>query len=411
MQQPLSRAHPERTAWAVVWSAFAVLCVVAVAVPLGARYVLRYSTRVRPATLQVLEGTARVTNPGTGRLDAVTKDQPMSIGEGIVIQLDEKANALVQFSDGSYVRVRPDSDLTVEQIREPRFGSGVTPYTVALRMSKGELALVTSKATRPAGLDFTLHLQELGTTVALKEDGVYGADVTTEGGEVWTQIGSAVVTGGGRVVRLLAMDQTTLTPGQPPTSPIARAKNLLANGDFRNGLDGWIYYNDQGGDGGNVDGTVTLAGDGGSKAVRFFRTGSSTGDRGNHCETVLEQRVDKALPDPISSLAIKANLKVTSQSLPGGGMQASEYPLIIRMRYRDDIGNENEWVQGFYVGDPRGNPTGTAIQVPGTGGYYFESENLLKTLKPRPARIVWLKVYASGWDYESVLSSISLEVQ
>lgn len=408
MQQPLSRAHPERTAWTVVWSAFAVLCVLVVAVPLGARYVLRYSTKVQPATLQVLEGTVRVTNPGSGRLDALTKGQSMGIGEGIVIQLDEKSSADLQFFDGSYVHMLPDSDLTVERVRAPRFGSGVTPNTIALRMSKGKLRLVTSRTARTsAGLDFRLHLQELGTSVALKEDGIYGADVAPEGGEVWAQLGSAVVTGGGRSVRLLAMDQTTLEPGQPPAAPFARAKNLVTNGDFSKALDGWSYYNDQGGDEGNIDGTLTLIGDEGSKAARFLRTGSN----GNHCETVLEQRIDKALPDPISSLVIKANLRVTSQSLPGGGDSASEYPLMIRMRYRDDFGNENEWVQGFYVGDPRGKPTGTGIQVLQNSGHYFESENLLNTLKPRPSRIVSLKVYAAGWDYESVLSSISLEVQ
>jgi len=407
MQQPVLRAHPERTAWVVVWSAFVVFCVLAVAVPLGIRYVLRYATVGKPATLEVLEGTARVTNPATGRLDAVTKDKPMAIGEGIVIQLDEKTSADLRFFDGSYVHILPDSDLTVERVRAPRFSTGVTPNTISLRMSKGRLRLVTSKVAKPSGLNFTLLLQELRTTVALKEDGLYGADVAPEGGEVWANLGSAVVTGGGRTVRLLALERTSLAPGAPPTPPVASAKNLLVNGDFKHGLDGWEYYNDQGADGGSVDGMVTLVGEGGAQAVRFFRAGSN----GNHCETVLEQKIDKALPDPISSLVIRANLKVTSQSLPGGGILASEYPLMIRMRYRDEFGNENEWIQGFYTGDPQGNPTGSGIQVPRDNGYYFETKNLLDSLKPRPARIVWIKVYASGWDYESVLSSISLEVQ
>jgi len=412
MQQPVLRAHPERTAWVVVWIAFAIFCMLVVAVPLSVRYVLRYSTKVQPAMLQVLEGTVRVTNPATGRLDAYTRDhEPVALGEGIIIQLDEKASADVRFADGSYVHILPDSDLTLERLRVPRFSTGVTPKTVWLRISKGKLRLVTSKVVKPSGLDFTVHLQELGATMALKEDGLYGVEVAPEGGEVWTQLGSAVVTGGGRTVRLLAMDQTTLTPGQPPTPPIARAKNLLTNADFSHGLEGWTYYNDQGGDGPSVDGTVTLVGEGSSKAVRFFRTGAGSGDRGNHCETGIKQEVDKDLPDPISSLTIKANLKVVSQSLPGGGRDASEYPLTIRIRYRDQFGSENEWTQGFYTGDPRGYPTGSGIQVLAGSEHYFETGNLLDVLQPRPARIVWIKVYASGWDYESELSSISLEVQ
>jgi len=407
MQQPVLRAHPERTAWVVVWCSFAVFCVLVVAVPLGIRYVLRHATVARPATLEVLEGTARVTNPAAGRLDAVIKGKPMAIGEGIVIQLDEKTSADLRFFDGSYVHILPDSDLTVERVRAPRFSTGVTPNTISLRMSKGKLRLVTSKVVKPSGLSFTLYLQELGTTVVLKEDGLYGADVGPEGGEVWANLGSAVVTGASRTVRLLALERTSLAPGEPPTPPVASAKNLLVNGDFKHGLDGWEYYNDQGADGGNTDGTVALVGEGGSQVVRFSRTGSN----GNHCETVLEQKIDKALPDPIASLVIRANLKVISQSLPGGGILASEYPLTIRIRYRDQFGSENEWTQGFYTGDPQGYPTGTGISVPRGSEYYFETGNLLNVLQPRPARIVWIKVYASGWDYESELSSISLEVQ
>jgi len=120
MQQPLLRAHPERTAWFVVWCAFITFCVLVVAVPLGARYVLHYATAVRPARLEVLEGTARLTNPATGRLDAYTKDdKSVDVGEGIVIQLDDKSQVDLRFFDGSYVRIYGPSDLAVERLRAP----------------------------------------------------------------------------------------------------------------------------------------------------------------------------------------------------------------------------------------------------------------------------------------------------
>lgn len=406
MRQPVLRAHPERTAWIILWSAFAAFCLLVVAVPLGVRQILRYSTVARPATLQVLEGTVRVINPSTGRLDAVTKErEPVSVGEGFSITLDDKASADLRFFDGSYVHILPNSDLVVQRLRAPRFPQGVTPNTIWLSMAKGRLRLVTAES---ADLDFTLRLHELGAEASLTAGGLYGAEVDPAGGEFWTHQGSAVVTAGGSGVRLLALERTSLAPGATPVPPIAGAKNLVTNGDFSRSLEGWAYYNDQGADGESVDGTVSLLTDGElAHAVRFFRAGSN----GNHCQTVLQQDVNRPLPDPVSSLVVRAKVNVISQSLPGGGIYASEYPLMIRLRYRDEYGRENEWVQGFYVGDPGGNPTLHGIQVPRDNWYLFESANLLQELNPKPAHIVQIRVYASGWDYESVLGSISLEVQ
>lgn len=413
MEQPLMRAHPERTAWIVLWAAFIIFCVLLVATPLSIRYVLYYSTVARPATLEVLEGTARVTNPSSGRLDAYTKvDGPVSVGEGIVIQLDDKASADLRFSDGSYVHILSDSDLTIERLRVPRFGRGVTPVTVWLRMSQGRLRLVTSRSTRAVAPEYVLRLPELAAEISLQDDGLYGAEVEPQGGEIWAHRGSAVVTANGRSVRLLALERTTLAPGEQPALPIASARNWVLNGDFA-GSDNWRFYDDPGADAPGVDGTVTLTTDGSTQAVRLYRSGSN----GNHGETGLEQTFSRPLPDPVSSLMVQARLKVVSQSLPGGGSLASEYPLIIRLRYRDEYGSENEWVHGFYIGDPRGNPTTNGTQVPAGEWYLFESGNLLADgnpfgqLAPKPVRIVWLKVYASGWDYESLVGSISLEVQ
>lgn len=408
MQQSVLRARPERTAWVVVWGAFALFCVLVVAIPLGVRHLLRYSTVARPASLTVLEGTVRVINPSTGSLDAVTKDRgAVQVGEGYSVMLDDRANADLHFFDGSYVHILPGSDLVVDRLREARFGSGVTPNTIWLRMAEGRLRLVVAKATRPAGLDFSLRLQELEAEVAFKADGVYGAEVDAAGGEFWTSLGKAVVTSGGRPVTLLALERTSVEPNAPPLPPIASAKDLVTNGDFSNSFQGWAYYNDQGADGPSVDGAMSLATDGDSHAARFFRMGSN----GNHCETYLQQDINKPLPDPSSSLVVRANVKVSYQSLPGGGYQASEFPLMILVRYRDEYGNENQWVQGFYYGDPQGNPTLHGEQVPQDKWYLFESDNLLETLNPKPAEILGLLVYASGWDYESQVGSISLEVQ
>jgi len=102
---------------------------------------------------------------------------------------------------------------------------------------------------------------------------------------------------------------------------------------------------------------------------------------------------------------------VRNQSLSGGGYLASEYPLMIRVTYRDVYDSEAEWVQGFYYENPAGSPTTYGLQIPRDRWYLYESTNLLETLPISPYRIMKVRVYASGWDYESFVSDVSLIVE
>lgn len=408
MQETRVRARPERLAWLVLWSAFAVFCLLVVFVPLGVRHVLLYSTRARPATLQTLEGTVLVENQATGGLDAVAKDRMAQVGEDSVLTLDEKSEADLRFFDGSYVHIRPGSLLWLERVQAPRFGPGVRPNTIWLRMLKGRVRIVTIGPQRPTGLDFVLRLPHLGATVFIKGEGLFGAEVTPEGAEIFAAEGSAVVTARGRSVQLIRYERTTIEPGSPPTAPIADARDLVTNGSFTRPLtEGWTVSNLQGNDEGTVDGHAVWTTDEGKPAVRFYRTDSQD----NHCTTRIEQAIDRDLPDPISSLSVRAEVKLIKQSLSGGGTMGSEYPLMIRLKYRDRYGSENEWIQAFYYENPRNYPAALGKRIPQGTWQVFESGNLLEELKPTPMRIVSLRVEASGWDYESVIRHIGLLVR
>jgi hypothetical protein len=199
-----------------------------------------------------------------------------------------------------------------------------------------------------------------------------------------------------------------VTYGSPPTAPTGVAKNLVVNGDLADGLSvGWRVFNDQGTDGGEVDGKAEMVVDEGRRAIHFARSGA----HGNHCETAIEQTLDRQLPDPVTSLELRATVKVRYQGLSGGGYLSSEFPLMIRLTYRDVYDSEAEWVQGFYYQNTENNPTMYGLEIPRNQWYLFESENLLETLPIRPYKIIRVRVYASGWDYDSLVSDVSLIVE
>ncbi len=406
------RRNPAHVAWSVLLTAFLIFCALAVFVPLGIRWYLVNATRAYEAKVTCLAGTAVVEDPEQGSARPVLTGETFSVPEGMVISVDETAEATITFFDESQVRLFPGTSVVLQRMRAPRFGFSSRSAYITLYTRGGRLyADTVLRGSAPV----EFQVQSLQAQTLLAEDGGYVVEVSNEQTEVIVQRGAARVSAtavpqpeGAASVDLAARQRTVVQFGQPPLAPLKAERDLVANGDFASPLNaGWTVFNDQGGDGGEVDGTATLVVEEGRRAVRFFRTGGEF----NHCETIIEQVINRDLSDPLTTLRIQATFKLVHQSLSGGGYLSSEYPLMIRIRYRDIYGSENEWIQGFYYQNPSQNPTMNGQEIPQSTWYFYESENLLEALRIKPQRIIWLRVYASGWGYESYVSQVSLVVE
>ncbi len=403
--------NPQRLAWTVTLTALAVFLALAISIPLSIRFVLHNATRSQQARITCLEGTAVLEDPRNGTALPLLKGESLSVPEGTVVSVDETAEAVVTFFDQSSVRLFPQTSVVLEQMRTPRFSLSPRPANVSITAKGGRLwANTVLRGSWP--VEFLVKSIHAHTHLA--EDGGYTFEISNQQTEVIVQRGAA------QVAMATAMDadsstvtvssrQRTIVPiGQPPLTPLKAERDLVTNGDFSAPLDnGWLAFNEQGGDGGEVDGTVSLIVDEGRRAVRFFRSGGEY----NHCETIIEQEINRDLPEPLTTIKVRSNVKVINQSLSGGGYLSSEYPLMIRVLYRDVYGNENEWIHGFYFQNRDNNPTMNSQPIEQGKWYFYESENLLEVLPVQPRRIVRLRVYASGWSYESMVSDISLAVE
>jgi len=406
------RRNPERLAWAVTLTAFAIFCILAVSIPLSVRWYLINAPRVYEAKVTCLEGTAVVEDPRHGTSTPVLKGETISVPEGTVVSVDETAQTVITFFDQSLVRLFPRSSVALQRMRAPRFSVSPRPAEITIYARGGRLwANTVLRGSSP--VSFTV--ESLQTHTLLAEDGGYTLEVSNERTEVIVQRGTAEVTAispavptDEATVTLGSRQRTVVEIGKPPLAPLKAERDLVTNGDFRAPLDtGWEVFNDQGGDGGEIDGTVSLVLDEGRRAVRFYRTGGEN----NHCETIIKQDINRDLPDPLTTLKVRATIKLVNQSLSGGGYLSSEYPLMIRIKYRDVYLSETEWTHGFYYQNLSNNPTMNGQEIPQGKWYFYESENLLDVLPITPRRIVWLRVYASGWSYESLVSEISLIVE
>lgn len=411
--EPSVRAESrERLAWAVLLGAFTLFVVLVITLPLGARWYIHNATRTQQATVQSSSGTTLVLMPTVPDPFAVVEGvRKESVEEGSTIRTDATSQAVVTLFDRSQITLFPNSELTLRRMRQPRFSRSGNPSEVVAEVARGRVRVgVVGGDTRPV-------LMQVRTpqAAALLDVGSFVFEVSNDVSHVVVRGGTAHVSGQtGQAVLLKEGERSDVRLGQAASTPLRAARNIITNGAFEQPLavapvtsgpvvEGWVAYNDQGGDGGSADGQVEVGIWGGRRAIRFYRTNSGN----NHGETGIRQNLNNRYVGDYRSLRLRLDVNLISQSLSGGGQQSSEFPLIVRINYRDSYGNENHWTRGFYYENPQGYhiENGQAI-ARDTWHSYDEAD--LKALIPDLVFLSSIQIYASGWDYEVFVSEAGL---
>jgi hypothetical protein len=409
----------ERTAWIVLLLSFTLCMLLTGAVVIGTPQYLTNarvpnSARVQAATVFRAGGsTIRARLCGATQTIAITPEGQL-LPECSSIETDPSSKAFITFFDGSTATLSNDTAMVLREMQTPRFAWGTGPNIITIEQSRGSArygsAPPISRENSPARqLEFTIKTPHL---IARLATGSYSIEVDSTGTQISVREGQASVTtlDGTSGQTVGQGSSLTAVQGRPLPTPNSASRNLIRDGDLTDSTlePAWEIVHDQGGDGGNVDGTVLLQSLGERRAVQIQRTNSEN----NSAITGIQQQLDKDVSD-YRYLSIKADVRLHDQTLPGGGYLSSEYPLIIQLRYRDANGDEFEYLRGFYYQNDANppNPTKNGDQVPRDVWVPFETGNLLASLKPRPFRVLSVRVYASGWDYTSYVSGLQLIVE
>jgi hypothetical protein len=396
------RKNPERTAWTVLIPAFATFCILAVSAPLGVRWYIINATRPHKTALTAIGGTILVEERGQVRPLTVTEG--MEASERASIKTDSTSQAILTFFEDSTAILYNDTQVVLLKTRTPRFGLSPRSDTIILEVEEGRARIGAAPAI-DSPLDFEVRFPQ---GVAVLEEGSYSVEVTDEQSQIVVRYGQALATAAGTTVKLDQGQRTTIAKGEAPADPMPAAQPLVVNGNFQQDLSaGWIAYNEQGVDGGQVDGEIEINSFGDRRALSFSRMGED----GNHCETGIIQKIDKDVRD-FTSLKLHLDVRLIYQSLSGGGYLSSEFPIMIRLDYKDPYGNERFWVHGFYYQNVDNYPIQYGELIPRYVWYPYETGNLLEILADtKPTYINAIRIYASGWDYQSMISEVGLTVE
>jgi hypothetical protein len=406
------RAHPERLAWIVLLGSFTIFLILLITIPLGLSYSFQYAQRAETATIEPTQGTLLLYPPGAAEPIAITelrKDVP----EGSTIVAGEgPTQATLRLLSGRQaeqargsVQLYSGARLIIERMRSPMFDMSDEPYEVRLRLEEGQMRVFTeSGEERPLQADIvTPHGDiELAT-------GSYQVAVTPEQTDITVSAGEAQL-----VQRETA--QLTVTPGlrawmtadAVADAPTSASQNLLRNGNFTEPMrDTWESYVIAQ----NVTpGKVTIMERDGRRVSYFSRQGEDNVPT----EVGIRQMIGKDV-NVYDKLVLQLDVKLLFQSLPGAGYLSSEYPLRVEVTYTDIYGKEGlTWGHGFYYRDPE-NPNWQIVggeKISPFNWYTYRSPNLMEVLKDtRPARIDSIRIYASGWNYQSMVSEVYLAAE
>jgi hypothetical protein len=413
------RKNPERLAWITLSIAFAVFCLLVVSIPLGIRWYVINATQVHETSLSAIRGTIVVQEPdAVGSMAVIgTKDD---VSEGSIIITDATSQALLEFFEDSTLYLYNNTRVIIQETRSPRFGLSSKPSAIMLEVTGGRVRIGVAPSMK-SPLNFQVRTPH--AAVELEEDGSYSVEVSSEEFHLTVREGRAKINAMGKTVELGREERTIVEIGKEPIGPLPAERNLIVNGDlrepirplpggpdlivdgdFREPLEkGWFFYYDRD-DPEEASGRVELVTSGARQAVLFQRLGGNI-RRG---ETGIFQKLAKDIRD-YGALELRLSVMLLYQSLSGGGVLYSEYPIMVRLDYKDPYGNSNHWVQGFYYENPADNLIINGTEIPRNVWYSYESGNLMEILEDvKPAYLTSIRIYASGHDYQSMVTEVEL---
>lgn len=408
---PRRRENPERLAWGVILISFALFMALAIAAPIAFNYVVRYATVSQPSLLEPTLGTLLLYPSRSAEPIAVTTPRDDVQAGSRIVAADESTQGslgLVGDEDSGEIlgsiQIYPSTDLDIVSVRRPYFDASSEPQVARLRLNRGQARIFTN-----TGSDQRLLRIDLETPhgIIALDAGSYKVSVDEEQTTLTVRAGGATLEHDGQVVQPVAGERAWMTTAEVVEAPVAAEQNLIRNGDFTQPmLDTWNSYVIAEG---VTPGEVRIIERDGRRVAHFIRQG----EENVPTEVGITQEINKDV-NVYDSLTIQLDVRLMHQSLPGAGYLSSEFPLRVEIIYTDIYGKELRWGHGFFFRDPE-DPNwrvSNGEKVPPFNWYTYQSPNLMDLLADtRPARIDSIRIYASGWNYQSMVSEVYLSAE
>jgi hypothetical protein len=382
-------------AWLFLWAAFGLFTILAIAIPWATITYFNSHTSPRQASLSVLSGTVLVRERGARvELNAASGKQ---IEEGDQVRTTGNSQAVLWLPEGSNLRLWPKSDVVLHRLRNTTYNDRL--WELQLQVNSGHARLEVSL---PLTQERKFNISTPHGSARLGE-GSYTIEVAATESDIIVRNGYALVGDDWQSIPIAHLERATLRAGEPPEGPLPAIRNLITNGNFDEGFDDWVAFEEA--EEATLGTTVITRDVGRNRNVVLFSRPVGT----RHGENRLFQPINRDVSD-LQSLFLKLDYFISEQTLSGGGWQGSEYPLQVRVKYRDVYDSETGITRGFFYQNADNHPTLNGVQAPRNTWQTFSLDLFDSSLvQPRPNYLLSVELVASGWAYESRVAQVRLE--
>jgi hypothetical protein len=435
-QETQIQLTPQQRAWLILLLSFAVFCLICAISGVGIIYFLFQSSVPLDTMLQSGKGTGDVTGQ-------VVKDE-RSLSNGDILTTNRVSQSTIVFRDSrqneqlvAAVTLHGETTLTITRTLRPRFSWSSGGYGIDLSNFSGEIDVFVS---HQLGREFRLSLRTgLGDVVNMNSGGQYTISARENQVQVINRDGVALLipssTNSGSINPRDIPVNTQATLNYDDSSPeiaISIADiNLVTNSTFQdifvppdNGdgstpalAQGWGCYDKPGS---TPAGAYKPELKDGRLVMRLLRADNATSNGETGCLGYLNPPSGKDVSS-YDYLSLRATMYINYQSLSACGEQGSECPMMLRLNFRDEKGDEHRWYHGFYAFvafvDPQRNvpfQCNSCSQehefINEKVWYTYDSENLFTLIPPdqRPKTIISVQFYASGHQYDVYVGEVAL---
>jgi len=396
--EPNERAM-QLVAWGVLVIAFGVWIVLAIAGVRWASTFLQTAAAPAPSTLERVAGI--VLYREAAQPTESSARQGMRVYEQDEIGTSGGSSAVLRTFDGAAFEVFPDARLQVNASRIGRFNPAATRAVFTL--AAGAVRLTVPNMANKAHTVNVLTPHGAAAFVP----GEYTLRVGPEGTRISVWQGRSAAAIEDQIVEIEDGEKITLHPDRKTYAVTAVLENALRNGDFSNGTEDWQVWEDGEPERPDVPGRRAVVPGEGTGAPRQVLRVSRTSVVDAHNETGLTQTVNRDVSGS-RQVVIAARFRVDLASLSGGGYSGSEYPLMVRVHYRDNRGADRIWVQGFYYSNPENRPVRDGQRV--ERGVWTDFSFDLTQLGTPPALVEAVQVFGAGHTFDAMMGDVRLLV-
>ena len=429
--------QPDRIAWVVMLTAFALFCTVTLSTAFGFYHYLFRSTVAMSATLQVATGTVGIVPGADPTVVAVREDRQLGNAvTGISTDSLSQATILIHKRDHNAgadallaaVTLQGDTQVTYNSAKHPRFEWSQNPQEISFSALKGDLdVLVSGVGDRSFVMDFyseDLNLDK-GVNVRISSNGRYRISASEDEVRVLNLAGEASAyfrDDAEREAEIAGGQELVVGIGARSFSLSDSTVDVLKNGGFSlmAGSRASAVLSDW-----RCSVRQQQAPPGDYSLVRFDGRVGLRLSRFNNATSSSEVRCTQTFAGagvPVSdydSMRILTTFRTNYQSLSVCGSESSECPLMLQISYFDEAGRVlKHWFRGFYYEDDVSADIRKRcdscledhVDINQGVWYTFDSDNLLNLIADdeRPELIKSVSFYASGHQFDTIVSEMIL---